>query len=254
MAAALASAGLPVAIVNPRQVRDFARATGVLAKTDRIDATTLALFAERIRPEVRPLPDAVAEELTALVTRRRQILEMLLSERNRLRLASAAVRRGIEKHIRWLEHQLQDTDQDLERRVQASPLWRAKDDLLRSVPGIGPTTARTLLAELPELGRLDRREIAALVGVAPFNRDSGTLRGRRVIWGGRAAVRRTLYMATLAATRCNPLLRAFYLRLRERGKPAKLALVACMRKLLTILNAMLRDQQPWRPELASLTP
>jgi transposase len=246
-AAALASAGLPVAIVNPRQVRDFARAAGILAKTDQIDAATLALFAERIRPEVRPLPDALTEELTALVARRRQLVEMLLSETNRLRLASAAVRRGIEKHIQWLERQLRDTDQDLERRVQASPLWRAKDKLLRSVPGIGPTTARTLLAELPELGRLDRREIAALVGVAPFNRDSGTLRGRRVIWGGRSAVRRTLYMATLTATRFNPLLRAFYERLRARGKPAKVALVACMRKLLTILNAMLRDGRSWQP-------
>jgi transposase len=249
VAAALASAGLPVAIVNPRQVRDFARATGVLAKTDQIDAATLALFAERIRPEVRPLPEPLAEELTALVARRRQLVEMLLSERNRLRLASSAVRRGIEKHVHWLERQLEDTDQDLERRVQASPLWRAKDNLLQSVPGIGPTTARTLMAELPELGRLDRREIAALVGVAPFNRDSGTLRGRRVVWGGRAAVRRTLYMATLTATRYNPPLRTFYLRLRQRGKPAKVALVACMRKLLTVLNAMLRDQRPWRPPL-----
>lgn len=248
-ATALALADLPVAIVNPRQVRDFARATGILAKTDRIDAAALALFAERIRPEVRPLPDPLTEELSALVARRRQITEMLLAEKNRLRLASRPVRRGIEKHIQWLERQLHDTDQDLERRVQASPLWRAKDDLLQSVPGIGPTTARTLLAELPELGRLDRREIAALVGVAPFNRDSGTLRGRRVVWGGRATVRRALYMAALTATRFNPLLRAFYLRLRARGKPAKVALVACMRKLLTILNAMLRDQRPWQPRL-----
>ncbi|HEV2125039.1 MAG TPA: IS110 family transposase [Chloroflexota bacterium] len=253
-AAALAAAELPVVIVNPRQVRDFARATGILAKTDQIDAATLALFAERIRPEVRPLPDSLSEELIALVTRRRQLTEMLLAERNRLRLACGAVQPGIKKHVAWLEHQLAETEQDLELRVQSSPLWRAKDDLLQSVPGIGPTTARTLLAELPELGRLDRREIAALVGVAPFNRDSGTLRGRRVVWGGRAAVRRTLYMATLTATRFNPLLRVFYLQLRSRGKPAKVALVACMRKLLTILNAMLRDARPWQPPLAHTAP
>lgn len=249
VAATLASAGIHVAVVNPRQVRDFARATGQLAKTDEIDAHLLALFAERIRPEPRPLPDRVAQELDALVARRRQLQEMLGAEHNRLRLAAARVRKGIQKHVRWLERQVDDIDDDLDRLVRASPLWRAKDDLLQSVPGIGPTTSRTLLAELPELGHLNRREIAALVGVAPLNRDSGTLRGKRMVWGGRASVRRTLYMAALVASRHNPAIRAFYERLRGKGKPPKVALTACMRKLLVILNTMTRNQTHWDPSL-----
>lgn len=255
VAAALSTAGIPVAVVNPRQVRDFAKATGQLAKTDRIDAATLALFAERVRPEPRPLPDPVGEELRALVARRRQLLEMLGAEQNRLRHATApSVEKGLQQHVRWLKRQLEDVDDDLQRVVQDSPLWRGKDDLLQSVPGIGPVTSRTLLAELPELGRLNRREIAALVGVAPLNRDSGRWRGRRFVWGGRAAVRNPLYMAALTASRHNPVIRAFYERLVDRGKPHKVALTACMRKLIVILNAMAKTQQPWNPELHAITP
>jgi transposase len=247
--AALAEAGLPVVVANPRQVRDFARATGQLAKTDRIDAQALALFAERVRPKVRPLPDAAAQELQAVLTRRRQVIEMITAEKNRLGFATAAqVRRGIEKHIRWLEKQLQEINSDLDRHIRHSPLWRAKDDLLRSVPGVGPNLSRTLIAELPELGRLSRKEIAALVGIAPLARDSGTLRGKRMIWGGRASVRTALYLSIWSASRHNPLIRPFYERLRAAGKPPKVAQVACMRKLLTILNAMVRDSVAWNPE------
>lgn len=249
VAATLASAAIHVAVVNLRQVRDFARATGQLAKTDKIDAHVLALFAERIRPEPRPLPDPVAQELDALVARRRQLQQMLGAERNRLRLAPPRVRNGIAKHVRWLERQVDEVDGDLDRLVRQSPLWRTKDDLLQSVPGIGPTTSRTLLAELPELGHLNRREIAALVGVAPLNRDSGTLRGKRMVWGGRDSVRHTLYMAALTASRHNPVIRAFYQRLRGNGKPPKVALTACMRKLLVILNTMTRNQTHWDPSL-----
>ena len=246
-AAAFASAGAGVVIANPRQIRDFARATGQLAKTDAIDAAILALFAERVRPEPRALPDEARQELEALVTRRRQVTEMLVAEKNRLSHARRPVRRGITAHIRWLERQLADVDRDLDEAIRHSPLWRFQDDLLQSVPGVGPITSRTLLAQLPELGQLDRKKIAALVGVAPLARDSGTLRGRRTIWGGRAPVRAVLYMATVAAARCNPLIRTFYQRLRAAGKPAKVALIACMRKLLTILNAMARTHTPWRP-------
>lgn len=243
--AALAAAGLPVAVVNPRQVRDFARALGKLAKTDRLDAQALAHFGEAVQPSPRPLPDAQAQELGALLARRRQVVEMLTAERNRLRGALPAVRRGIQDHIAWLEHTLAELDEHLGRTLRASPLWREKDDLLRGVPGVGPVLSLTLLAELPELGTLDRRQIAALVGVAPLNRDSGTLRGRRTVWGGRAPVRAALYMGTLVATRHNPVLRAFYQRLLQAGKPKKVALVACMRKLLTILNAMLKQRTRW---------
>ncbi len=246
VAAALATAGIAVVVANPRQVRDFARATGQLAKTDAIDAAVLALFAERVRPEPRPLPDEARQSLDALVTRRRQLIEMLLAEQNRLGLARRAVRRSLTDHIRWLERQLGGVDRDLDQAVRASPLWRAQDDLLQSVPGIGPITSRTLLAQLPELGRLSRKEIAALVGVAPLARDSGTLRGRRTIWGGRASVRAVLFMAAATATRWNPVIRTFYQRLRAAGKPAKVALTACMRKLLTIVNAIMRSQTPWR--------
>ena len=245
VAAALAAAGHAVSVVNPRQVRDFARAVGQLAKTDAIDARILALFAERIRPEPRPLPDAAQEQLTALVTRRRQLVDMMAAESNRYPLAAPGyVQKGIQAHRRWLERQIKKLGQELDQLVRNSPLWRDKDYLLRGVPGIGPTTSHTLLAELPELGHLNHKEIAALVGVAPLNRDSGNLRGRRTVHGGRASVRRTLYMATLSATRFNPAIRAFYLRLRAAGKPGKLALTACMRKLLVILNAIVATGQP----------
>jgi transposase len=244
--AALAAARLPLVVANPRQVRDFARAIGHLAKTDRIDADTLALFAERVRPEPRALPDEAANALDALLTRRRQVLEMLIAERNRLEHALPAVRRGITQHIRWLERQLHDVDRDLDDSIQGSPIWRAKDNLLRSAPGVGPVLSRTLIGELPELGTLPRKQIAALVGVAPLARDSGTLKGKRLVWGGRAPVRAALYMAALVGTRCNPVIRAFYLRLLAAGKPKKVALTACMRKLLTILNAMMRTNTTWR--------
>lgn len=244
--AALAAAGVPVVVVNPRQVRDFARSTGQLAKTDRLDATVLALFAERVQPAVRPLSDAATAELAALITRRRQVRDMLTMEVNRLPLARTRVRRGVQAHITWLKRRLAETDDDLRQAIEASPVWRVQEDLLRSVPGMGPVVARTLLALLPELGHLNRKQIAALAGVAPFARDSGTWRGHRVIWGGRAQVRRALYMAALVASRHNPVLQALYTRLRAAGKPAKVALVACMRKLLTILNAMLQDGTRWR--------
>jgi len=244
--AALASAGVPLVVANPRQVRDFARSTGQLAKTDRIDARILALFAERVRPEPRPLPDAATRTLDALLTRRRQILEMLTAERNRLEHAVPAVRRDLLQHIRWLERRLRDVDHDLDRTIQSSPVWRAKDDLLRSIPGVAPVTSRTLIGDLPELGALNRKQIAALVGVAPLARDSGTLKGKRLVGGGRAPVRAVLYMAALVASRCNPVIKAFYQRLVAAGKPKKVALTACMRKLLTILNAMLKTNTAWR--------
>ena len=247
VAAALAAAGMPVAVVNPRQVRDFAKAMGRLAKTDAIDAQVLAHFAQAVRPQPRPLPDATAQQLGALVARRRQLLEMLTMEKNRLRTALGVVRPRIEHHIAWLQQQIDEVDRDIGTLVQSSPFWRVKDDLLQSAPGVGPVLSHTLLASLPELGTLDRRQIAALVGVAPFNRDSGTLRGRRTVWGGRAPVRGTLYMATLVATRFNPRIRAFYQRLCAAGKPKKVALTACMRKLLTILNAMMKHEIPWQP-------
>lgn len=244
--AALATARLPLVVANPRQVRDFARATGQLAKTDRIDADILAIFAERMRPDPRPLPDESAQALDALLTRRRQILGMVGAERNRLEHAVPAVRRGIVQHIRWLERQLRDVDADLDRTIEASPVWRAKENLLRSVPGVGPVVSRTLIGDLPELGTLPRKQIAALVGVAPLAHDSGTLKGKRLVWGGRAPVRAVLYMAALVATRRNPVIRDFYQRLLTAGKPKKVALTACMRKLLTILNAMLRANTLWR--------
>lgn len=244
---ALAVGQLPVVVVNPRQVRDFAKATGRLAKTDAIDADVLALFAERVRPDVRPLPDDAHQELVAVVTRRRQLLAMLTAERNRLVTARRSVRASVQQHIRWLERRVHEADADLTTTIQRSPLWRAKENLLRSVPGIGPVTSRLLIALLPELGELSRREIASLVGVAPLNNDSGHQRGRRQVWGGRASVRAPLYMATVVATRCNPVIRAFYQRLRAAGKPGLVALVAAMRKLLTILNAMVRHQRLWQP-------
>ena len=247
LVAALAAASLPVVVVNPRQVRDFARATGRLAKTDSLDAQVLAHFAEAVRPEVRSLRDADAQALISLVTRRYQVIAMLVAEKNRLGTALASVRPRIQAHIAWLEEELKTLDGDLSNTLRQSPLWREKDNLLRTVPGVGQQLSLTLLAYLPELGTLDRRRIAALVGVAPFNRDSGTLRGKRTVWGGRARIRAALYMGTLVASRHNPTIRAFYQRLLTAGKPKKLALTACMRKLLSILNAMLKHHSPWCP-------
>jgi transposase len=247
---ALVCAELPAVVVNPRQVRDFAKATGQLAKTDKIDAEVLARFA--VRPALRPLPDAVTVELRALTTRRRQITEMIVAERSRLATASKAVTKRIDAHIRWLESELEQVDKDLDRSIGHSPIWKQNEDLLRSVPGIGPVTSRVLLAELPELGKLNRKQIAALVGVAPFNRDSGTLKGRRCIWG-RASVRAALYMAAWVAARRNSVIRKFYTRLLTAGKEHKVALVACMHKLLTILNSMIKHKTRWSEKISLQT-
>lgn len=242
---ALALVPLPVAVVNPRQVRDFAKALGRLAKTDAIDAWVLARFGAAVAPPPRPLDDAATADLTALVHRRRQLVEMLVAEKNRRGLARPAVRRSLEAHIAWLERQVAAADADIATRIRQSPVWRSREQLLRSVPGVGPTTASVLLTRLPELGTLSHRQLAALVGVAPFNCDSGHHAGTRSIWGGRADVRAGLYMATLAGIRCNPVLRPFYRRLRAAGKRAKVAHVAVMHKLLTILNAIVKHQRPW---------
>lgn len=241
----LAAAGVPVVVVNPRQVRDFAKATGRLAKTDALDAQTLAHFAEVLRPEPRPLPDEQTQALAALLARRRQLVEMLTAEKNRLGSARTPVRKSLRTHIAWLERELRHTDRDLAHAIRESPMWREQDDRLRSVPGIGPVVTSTLLANLPELGTLTGKQIAALVGVAPLNRDSGTWRGKRTVWGGRAQVRAVLYMAALVATRFNPVIRAFYQRLCAAGKAKKVALTACMRKLLIILNAMMKHRTRW---------
>lgn len=243
---ALVRAGIPVAVVNPRQVRDFARSTGQLAKTDRLDAAMLARFAAVVRPVPRPVPDEDTQALADLMERRRQLVEMLTAEKNRLHVAARHVRPSVQQIIRALEKALATTDDEVDRWIRESPVWRAQEDLLRSVPGVGPQTARLLIASVPELGRLTRREIAALIGVAPLACDSGTLRGQRRCWGGRSHIRAVLYMAVVAGTRCNPVLRAFYRRLRAAGKPVKVALTACMRRLITILNAMAKTQQPWR--------
>ena len=250
-AGAMATAHIPVAVVNPRQVRSYARSVGQLAKTDHIDARILVRFAAAVRPEPRPLPDAETSELEALITRRRQLVGMITAEQNRLPMALPITRKRIKVHIGWLRRQLSKVDADIDGLVRRSPLFRAKDDLLQTVPGIGDMTSRTLVALLPELGTLSPKQIAALVGVAPFNRDSGTFRGRRRVWGGRARVRTALYMAALVGTRRNPTLQAFYLRLRGAGKPAKVALVACMRKLLIIANAMVRDGRAWDASIAA---
>jgi transposase len=249
--AALAAAGLPVVVVNPRQVRRFAEATGRLAKTDTLDAAVLAHFAEAIRPEVRPLPDEATVALAALVARRRQLIDMRTAEANRLGTAPAAVARGIREHVAWLDRQLGRVDGESAAAIQASPLWRVADDLLQSVPGVGPVVSRTLLSELPEIGTLSGRRIAALVGVAPVARDSGRKSGARSIAGGRSGVRSGLYMAILSAVRYNPVIRSFYRRLREAGKAVKVAQVAAMRKLLTILNAMVRDNRRWDPAIVA---
>ncbi len=246
LTAALAGAGLPVAVVNPRQARDFATATGQLAKTDALDAHALAHFAEAVRPAARPVPEAQAQAWAAVLARRRQLVEMLTAAQHRLHTAAAPVRERSAAHIAWLEEELDDTNQELDRLVAEDPAWRERDALLRGVPGVGPVLSTTLLAELPELGALTRHEVAALAGVAPLNRDSGTRRGNRAVWGGRAQLRATLYMGTLAAARCTPLIKACDERLCAAGKPKKVALTACMRKLLTIRNALLRHGTPWR--------
>lgn len=247
VAATLHSLKMPVAVVNPRQVRDFARSLGRLAKTDAIDAQVLARFGEAIKLEPRALPDEDTRALDTLVTRRRQLVDMLVAEGNRLQQArSLKVEKGINKHITFLKKDLAAVDTDIDRAVRQSPIFRAKDDLLKSVPGIGPVVSRTLLAELPELGQLDRKKIAALVGLAPMNWDSGTMRGQRKITGGRAPVRRVLYIAALVAARYNPVIKAYYRKLVEAGKPKKVALIACARKLLVILNAMVRTKTHWQ--------
>ena len=247
VAAALAAARLPLAVVNPRQIRDFARAAGQLAKTDALDARVIALFAERMRPEPRPLPDEQARLLSEMVARRRQIVEMMTAERNRRRmLIGKRMIKSVDRLLAALQKELSGLEADLDDTIRATPAWREAEDLLTSVPGVGDKLARTLIADLPELGRLSRRQIAALVGVAPINRDSGTLRGKRTTWAGRAKVRTMLYMAALSAARHNPILKSFYQRLLRAGKAKKLALTAVMRKLITILNAMIRDQLPWQ--------
>ncbi|MDP9409466.1 MAG: IS110 family transposase [Actinomycetota bacterium] len=243
--ATLAAAGIPVAVVNPRQVRDFARATGKLAKTDKLDARALAHFAEAVRPEVRPVPDEQAREFAAIIARRPQVVAMLVAEGNRLETSLSPVRERIEAHIKFLKAELGDLDMDLDRVIRDSPVWREKDELLRSVPGVGPKVSATLLADLPELGTLSNKKLAALVGVAPLNRDSGVFRGKRHVWGGRAVVRQMLYMAAVTAARCNPVFKEFYGRLVAAGKPRKVALTACMRKLLVILNSMLKHGTCW---------
>ena len=251
LVAALAAASLPVAVVNPRQVKDFAKSTGQLAKNDRLDARILAHFGEAVQPTVRPLRDAEGQALSATLSRRRQIVAMLTAERNRRGRAIPELCNRIQTHITWLEEELKDLDDELRGIVQSSPVWREKDVLLRSVPGVGRQVSITLLADLPELGTLGRKQIAALVGVAPFSRDSGPHRGKRSVWGGRARVRAALYMGALVATRCNPVIGEFYKRLLAAGKPKKLALTACMRKLLTVLNSMAMAGRPWDPAVVS---
>jgi transposase len=247
VAAALVAAGIPLAVVNPRQIRDFARATGQLAKTDALDAKAIARFAEAVRPEPRAVPDEQARALGELVARRRQVIEMMTAERNRRRqLTNRRLIKSVDRLLAVLLKELAELDRDVGEGIRGTPAWRERDELLRSVPGVGDIVSRTLIADLPELGSLDRKQIAALVGVAPLNRDSGKMRGRRTIWGGRAKVRSTLYMAALVASRHNPVLAAFYQRLVSAGKAKKLAITAVMRKLLTILNAIIRDRRPWQ--------
>lgn len=250
LAGELAARGLAVAVVNARQVREFARASGELAKTDRIDAAVLSAFARAIRPAVRPLKDATTRELDALVSRRRQLVQMRVQETLRLQGASAVQAKSLKAHIGWLDKRIAQLDTDLGKRLRSSELWRAKDDLLRSIPGVGSVTSRSMLGGCPELGALDRRQIAKLAGVAPLARDSGKYRGQRHVWGGRADVRSVLFMAALSAMRCNPTIKAFAQRLKQAGKPAKVVIVACMRKLLTIMNAILKTGTSWQPNRA----
>ncbi|HEX6092043.1 MAG TPA: IS110 family transposase [Dongiaceae bacterium] len=247
VAAALAAAGLPLVVINPRQIRDFARATGQLAKTDALDAAVIALFAAQTRPEPRPLADEQTRLLGELVARRRQLIEMMSAERNRrIHLSRRSLIKALERHLAMLQKDLSEIEQEIDTTVRGTPIWREREELMTSVPGVGPTLARTILADVPEIGTLDRKQIAALIGVAPFNRDSGVFKGRRTTWGGRGKVRAALYMAALVASRHNPTLRNFYQRLLLSGKAKKLALTAVMRKLLTILNAMIRDKSPWQ--------
>lgn len=247
----LALKKLKVAVVNPRQVRAFAKATGKLAKTDAIDAEVIAHFAEAVKPEARPLKDENEQELSALIARRTQVVQMLVAEKNRLgRTHSKRILKELKEHIAWLECRLKNTNKDIETAIKESPLWRVKDNLLQSVPGVGKVLSMSLMAKLPELGRLNRREVAALVGVAPLNRDSGFYKGSRSVWGGRADVRTALYMATVSAVKHNPVISAFYMQLKERGKKPKVALTACMRKLIVMLNAMVRNNEPWHCENA----
>jgi transposase len=243
---ALGAKGLPVVVINPRQIRDFAKAKGILAKTDKLDAEVIAEFAEAIRPEIRPLKPQETQELEALVTRRRQVVQMITAEKERLPTAVRATKKDIEAHIQWLEKRRDKLNKDLERKIQNTPLWRAKDEILQSPKGVGPVLSHMLLAKMPELGTLNRKQAGKLVGVAPLNRDSGKFRGKRKVWGGRAEIRSVLYMATMSAIRSNPVIRVFYQRLIEAGKPHKVAITACMRKLLTILNAMVKNNTPWR--------
>jgi len=251
LASALGAAGQPTAVVNPRQVRDYAKARGILAKTDAIDAAVLAGFAAAMQTQARPVPDREAQRLKALVARRRDLVAMIGAEKNRLDTALPVVARQITKHIKWLQKQLQALEDDIDHTIRTSPVWREKDDLLQSMPGIGPVTSFVLIAELSELGTLSHKQIAALVGVAPFNCDSGRQRGQRTCWGGRAEVRKALYMSALSATRHNPVIIAFYQHLIAQGKPFRVALIACMHKLLTHLNAMLRDNAAWQPAAPS---
>lgn len=247
--AALGAAGFGIVVANARQVRDHARSTGRLAKTDKLDAEAIAHFAASNKPAIRPLPDEQSRLLQALMARRRQLVEMLTMEKNRLQQAPKALRPPIAKHVRWLKDELKELNNDLDGQVRQSAMWREKDELLRSVPGVGQTTSHTLLAELPELGELNNKQIAALAGVAPLNRDSGKFQGHRTIWGGRAAVRTALYMAIVSAIRHNPIISAYYQRLKQAGKTTKVAMVACMRKLLIILNTMIKERQAWQPRL-----
>jgi len=251
--AEMACRGLPVAVVNPKRVRDFARSTGQLAKTDRLDAKVVAHFARAVRPEVRPLRSEEGEHLTGLVTRRRQVIEMLVAEKNRRGTTRPRLRERVQKHIEWLEEELRVLDDEIADFIRKSPLWKEKEQLLRTVPGVGPITAATVLAHLPELGTLNRRKIAALAGLAPLNKESGKKHGKRRVFGGRAPVRSTLYMATLNAVRHNSVIKPFFEQLLKRGKEKKVALIACMRKLLVILNCILRDHQPWHPPARTLS-
>jgi transposase len=245
----LSAAGVATVRINPRQARDFAKATGKLAKSDKIDARVLAHYAQAIQPEVRPVPDEATRTLQAVLDRRRQVVDMLVAEKNRLGISHPSVRERVQEHITWLEQELDDLNDQLQQALKDHPHWQEQSGWLRSVPGVGPVLTTTLLADLPELGHLDRKKIAALVGVAPFNRDSGFMNGKRAVWGGRGSVRHALYMATLAARRFNPVIRAFFERLTKAGKPFKVAMTACMRKLLTILNALLFHRTAWDPKL-----
>ncbi len=247
VAAMIAVAGIPVSVVNPRQVRDFAKSTGKLAKTDRLDAQAIAHFAEAIKPEVRYLADEESREIAAMMSRRRQLVEMMVAEKNRLHTCHPNLTAEIKEHLEWMEQRLKALEEEIQKRIQKTDIWHKKDDLLRTVPGIGKVVSSTLLAELPELGKVNRKKIAALVGVAPLNRDSGKYKGRRGVWGGRAAVRSALYMATLSAIRFNPVIKTYYEKLLERGKLKSVALTACMHKLLTIINTMIAQSKPWSP-------